>query len=216
MKKRSSLYVPPTSREGNLNGGKKTLIKNIAVVVVLAALILLFYYHISNKDGKTDQLPAEQTEVEKILAEDLEKEYPLTPKEVVKLYSSIIRCFYNETYTDEELKTLGNKARGLFDEEFLHVNPEKTYFENLNADIAEYKAAERTIFNTIIDDSSAVQYYTEADREYAVLKASYTLSDKNGYQKANHEFILRKDAESRWKILGWKLADTPAEANEDE
>lgn len=51
------------------------------------------------------------TEVEKVITKNLEKNYPETPREVVKFYNRIITCFYDEEYTDDELYELGDPGK---------------------------------------------------------------------------------------------------------
>lgn len=77
--------------------------------------------------------------------ENLDKNFPATPREVVKLYNRIITCFYNDEYTDDELYDLGDQARKLFDDELLENNPRDEYFKNLKEDISEYHDKNKTI-----------------------------------------------------------------------
>lgn len=196
---------------------KKTKkIKNMIALVIVIVLALAYYYYLSNRMGEDKTEKAETTEVGKILVEDLESKYPESPRAVIKLYSRIMTCFYNEEYTDEELTGLGLKARELFDEEFLLNNPEEEYFSNLKKEIADYEKESRTIFGTSIESASDVDYNTIDGREYAVIISTYTLKDSSGYNKANHEYLLRKSEDGRWKILGWQLSSRGATGEENE
>ena len=63
-----------------------------------------------NKPNKTPNGGDDPTSVpvERVY-KDLEKDYPPTPREVIKYYNEILDCFYNEEATKEEIEDLGNK-----------------------------------------------------------------------------------------------------------
>ena len=81
-------------------------IKIVVIGVILAALVVGYYFYLSNKTEKQQEEVVESTQVQIALMRDLEKNYPPTPKEVVKYFNEITMCFYNEKYTDEELSLI--------------------------------------------------------------------------------------------------------------
>ena len=81
-------------------------IKIIIIGLILAVIILVFYYHISNTAKSKSEEEVHPTMVQNVLMKDLERSYPPSPKEVLKYYSEITKCFYNEEYTEEELAGL--------------------------------------------------------------------------------------------------------------
>lgn len=174
---------------------------------ILVGIIVVgaFYYMISHQsDGKTEDV--ETTELDQVLNKDINT-VMTTPREVVNFYSSIVKCYYNEELTEEDIKAVGTQARALFDEELLENNPEDVFFSDLTEEILEYNEAKRIIFNYNVESGEKVEYYTEEEREYALVNASYTLKESSNFTKANEEYMVRKDEEGNWKILGWKLAD---------
>jgi len=92
---------------------KRNVIRVIAALVVIALIVGLYYYFSVHKRASVEDA-VELTEVQKVITKDLDTNYPATPREVVKYYNRIIECFYNETYTDEELYDLGDQARKHF------------------------------------------------------------------------------------------------------
>ncbi len=58
-----------------------------------------------------------------------------------------------------------------------------------------------------IENAENMVSWTMEEQEYARLFASYTQQEERNYKKVYEEFILRKNTEGRWKILGWRLAD---------
>lgn len=181
--------------------------KSVVIIVILAALALGYYFYLSNKPSEdpTDKV-VQTTKIDNILAKDISSVVN-TPKSAVKFYSEIIECLYNESPSDEEINQLGLKAREIFDEELNNNNPSESYLVILNANVLEYAQANRIIMSYTVDASDEVQYYTEEDREYAVVDATYTLRETDTFTKTNEEYILRKDEEGSWKILGWRILE---------
>ena len=91
--------------------------KGTFCLFLIVVIILVVYYSISSRGKKQGEETAEVTAVQNVLLRNLERNYPQTPKEVVKYYSEITKCFYNEEYTDEELVELAMKAKALYGDE---------------------------------------------------------------------------------------------------
>ena len=88
----------------NKNGAKL-----LVVGIILAVLVIGYYFYLSNRQSADREEVVESTLVQSVLMKDLEKSYPPTPKEVVKYFNEISKCFYNETYTEEELYDLAKQ-----------------------------------------------------------------------------------------------------------
>jgi hypothetical protein len=192
--------------------------KNVIILCVLAAMAIGYYFYLANRPGTdpTDKA-AVTTKIQDTLSKDV-KTITNTPRSAVKFYSIILQCLYNEVPSDAEIAALGNKARELLDEELVKNNPEASYFNDLNAELNEYSEAKRIVMSYAVESGDDVEYYTEADREYAIVNASYTLRETEDFTKTNEEYILRKDEEGYWKILGWRVAVQAVadDQNEDE
>lgn len=177
--------------------------KMIRVIVVVLAVVLIvgsYYYFTVYKSAGVDG-NVELTEVQKVITKDLEENYPATPREVVKYYNRIQECFYNETYTDEELYDLGDQARMLMDEELLANNPRDTYFDALKADIADFEARDKKIMSSDVCDSNDVHFRKVDGDECAYVTASYFVDEAKSYSRTYQMYVLRKDEDGNWKIL---------------
>ena len=95
---------------------KSSGIKIVLIGVVLAALVIGYYFYLSSKTQTKQEEVVESTRVQTALMRDLEKNYPPTPKEVVKYFNEITMCFYNEKYSDEELGQMAEKIQGRSEE----------------------------------------------------------------------------------------------------
>ena len=110
---------------------KRTSSTRITIIILLVIVTVVGYYaYLSNKTRES-QREASMTFVQEVLSRDLQLDYPPTPKEVVKYYSDIMKCFYNEDCTEEEIEQLGMKARDLYDRELAEHNETETYLNNL-------------------------------------------------------------------------------------
>ena len=91
--------------------GKGRSVKLVIIGIILVALVVGYYFYLSNKVKTAREEQTEVTAVQNVLMRDLERSYPPTPKEVLRYYCEITKCFYNEEYTEEELQELALKAQ---------------------------------------------------------------------------------------------------------
>lgn len=178
---------------------RKIMIGVVAVAII--GMVVGGYYYMTHKNQNSEEGSVELTEVQKVITKDLSSNYPATPREVVKLYNRILLCFYNESYSDEELYELGDQARLLFDEELLENNPRDAYFDALKADIADYKNKSKTIRSANVCDSNDVVYQTVDGAECAYVNTSYFINEDKQYVYTYQTYVLRKDEDGNWKIL---------------
>ena len=125
---------------------KKSTVRVTIVMILLVVGLVGFYAFLTGR-AKTEAQESVMTPVQQVLSRDLAKDYPATVKEVVKYYTEIEKCFYNEECTEEELEQLGMKARELYDHDLLAINEVGTYLLQLKADVKNFKDAKRRISN---------------------------------------------------------------------
>ena len=65
------------------------------IVMVLIVAVVGYYCYLVNRSNRSAQENTPTT-VENVLLRDLENNYPPTPKEVIRYYNYIVKCFYNE------------------------------------------------------------------------------------------------------------------------
>lgn len=181
-------------------------IKTLIVGIVLLALIVGYYFYLSGRNRKTAQDEIMETSLtEDVLARDLEKSYPATPREVMRYYNEIQECYYNEGNDKATIKALMKKSRELFDEELLEENPEEQHFEDLMKEVENFQKNERDIFAWSTDSVDEVQYNTMDEREWASIHSYYTLRTKGLQTKTTELFLMCKSEDGKWKIYGWDL-----------
>lgn len=193
---------------------KQSDLKSYIVLLVLALIIVGAFIIVANRGSDKDETPKMMTAVEEVLGRNLDKNYPATPKEVVKMYSEITRCFYAEEYTDEELVKMAEQSRKLFDDELRANQTDEQYIMNLNSVISNYKEQKRIISSFSVASASDVEYYDFKGDKWARLMAVYTIKTDHVFDSSKEEYLLRKDADGHWKIFGWRVMEEDDAENE--
>lgn len=181
-------------------------VKLIVIGIILAALVIGYFYYVSNKGKEAQEEDVQSTQVQVVLMRDLDKNYPPSPKEVVKYFNEISKCFYNEKYTEEELEQLAVKIQGIYDAELIANKTQEQYLKDLKSDIEDMKTNDCTISSYQVSASTDVELFTEGSDSCARLYCTYSIRQKTNIVQTQAVFILRQDEDKHWKILGWDLA----------
>lgn len=182
---------------------KKMTTRTTIIVVLLVLAVVGYYAYLSNKSRESQQ-ESTMSVVQETLSRDLSKDYPPTPKEVIKYYNEILRCLYNEKSTDEEIEALGLKARELYDAELLAINEEESYQMRLKAEVYDYRENERRITSFNLASSTSVDFFEEDNFEFAKIMCGYNMLQGGKNHPSSQMYLLRKDENNRWKIYGWE------------
>ena len=193
-------------------------VKGIIVLVIIVALIVGYYYYLSNRGAtRTEEGSVEGAEIltatQQVLLRDLDNNYPPTPREVVKYFSEVTQCFYNEENSPEDIEALGRKIRGIYDDELIANQTEQEYLDALKYDILDYQENNRIIVGYSPSSSVDVETFTEDGREWARMYCQFAIRQGGLLYDADVVFILRKDSQEHYKIYGWrKLEKKPDES----
>lgn len=179
----------------------KYVIIAIACICVICAGFFFF-----SQDNKEDE--KNLTEIEKVIVKDLNNNYPKTPREVVKFYNRIVKCYYgSEEPTEKQLSKLVDQMICLMDEDLLLVNPRDVYYNSVVSDINQYKNQKKQLVSTDVCDTNDVKYVTDdkngqAEKDnLAYVTASYFINTDGKFAYTYQEFVLRQDTKGNWKIL---------------
>lgn len=185
---------------------KKSGVGGTVLFVILMAVIIVGVYIMITTGEDNGKLEPEvkQTETEMLLDRDMEKDYPGTVREVVKVYCRLTMCLYNEEFDEEQVEALTRQLRCLYDEELLAENDEQTHFAGIKGDIAHYQSNKMSINSYTVDRASDIQYKTSDSGETAGINMYFTINENGSFKRSYQEFILRKDTGGKWKILGWR------------
>ena len=175
------------------------------VLIVFAALIvfLAVFYFVANgkrRDEGLQKLSATEATVQR----DLSINYPQTPKAVVRYYAELSQCMYDPSNSEEEVQEIAKQSRYLFDDELKAQQTDEQYLASLKTTIAAFLNDNRRIVSFTISPSSEVVYDTLDIGDVASLYCTYTMQKGPVSYSDPEHFLLRRDSEGRWKILGWQ------------
>jgi len=180
--------------------------KKIIIVIILVALVGGYYFYLSNY--KNDEEETVITKVQDVLLRNLDNDYPPTPREVLRYYSDITECLYNENYTDQQLEQMADQLLALFDEELVENNPRDQYIVNLKKEVKEFADNGYSIISYTTSKSTDVEEFTEGGRKCARMYCTYSVKSGANYTSSRQLFILRRETETgHWKILGFDLVN---------
>ena len=177
--------------------------KGLIIAIVLILLVVGYYYYLSHREvDKTEEVTV--SEAQELLLRDLDRNYPPTPKEVVKYFFDITTCLYNENLSEEDVEALALKIQELYDADLVIHNPKEEYFVDLKSEIAAFRESNSRILNYSTSSSVDVFYFEEDEGSFARLYGTYYLQVQKSLKSLEEVFVLRKDNDGHWKIFGWQ------------
>ncbi|MCQ2518401.1 MAG: hypothetical protein MJ119_06505 [Lachnospiraceae bacterium] len=194
----------------------RKIIYGVIVVLMLAVFILGAFILLNKKNSEeSTEENVNVTALTEILLQDLNKNYPPTPKELLKYYSEITCCFYNNELNEDELVKLAGKAREIYDDELVATMTDEEYVKSLKEDILNFKSQNIVVSGYSVSASTDVELFSQNGYDCARLYATYRLRQGTEYIYSNEVFILRKDEGGHWKIYGWALDQNEADEETD-
>ncbi len=178
------------------------LVVFVIVLCFVVAGCLIGYYKMMKRQQQTEE-STPTTEAEKLIAKDLESDYPETPKEVMKLWGRINQCLYNTTLEDDQFTSLLGQLRVLYSSELLEENTEENHRKKLKEEIEEFRGDKGKIVSYSAETGKTVQYKKVNGKQCADIQISYFINQKSGYSKLYEDFVLVKE-DGKWKVLGFK------------
>ncbi|MBO4310791.1 MAG: hypothetical protein J5856_06975 [Lachnospiraceae bacterium] len=185
---------------------KKTTIIGIIGIVAIAVAVIVVFWMQSHKNENPGEPEVDVSQVMELLLRDIEKSYPPTPKEVLKYYSEITCCFYNDSLTQEQLEQLAEKSYELYDDELKENMPFDQYLTDLQEEILNFQSQKIVVSGYSVSAAADVERFREDGFEWARLYATYRLRQGTDYKYSNEVFVMRKDSDGHWKIYGFDLA----------
>ena len=182
-------------------------VKVFVIGLILVGLVLGYFFYLSARNSNKDTDDVKISAVQEVLLRNLEKNYPPSPREVIKYYGQITQCFYGEEYTEEEFYQLAMKIQELYDDELVANQTQEQYLQGLKWDIEQFKEQEMIVSSYSLPSSTDVEFFSEDGYRWARLYASFTLRKGTQLGMTNEIFLLRRDDTGHWKIYGWQLED---------
>ena len=134
--------------------------KGLIIAIVLILIVAGYYYYLSHREvEKTEEVTV--SEAQELLLRDLDRNYPPTPKEVVKYFFDITTCLYNESLSEADVEALAMKVQELYDADLVIHNPKEEYFTELKSEIAAFRESNSQILNYSTSSSGDVDYFED-------------------------------------------------------
>ena len=181
----------------------------LALVVILLIFLAVFYFQINKNNSRKEELVL--TDTQSAIQRDLSVNYPQTPKAVVRYYAELSKCMYNPDNSDKEIEQLAIQSRILLDEKLVAQQTDAQYIAALRSTISGFIQDKRKIISYTTSSSSEVEYATTELGETASLYCNYTMQKDSLNYIDTEQFLLRKNEEGRWKIVGWQSANKNTE-----
>ena len=112
-----------------------------------------------------------------------------------------------ERMADEDLEELAEQIQLLYDEELIANKSQEDYMQDLRSEIVSMKENKYTIVGYEVSPSTDVEFFTEKEDSCARLYCNFYVKQGAGNVPSLEQFVLRKDGEGHWKILGWDLVN---------
>ena len=189
---------------------KNSVAKTIMGLVILAVGVLaIFILAINTPDKKADTVQI--TAATKQLAKNYDTAYPGTPRQVVTEYAEITGCLYASDTTEDQIRQLAEQMRKLMDDELIANQSFDDFYNSLRSEIVIYRDKNKVISSYSVSSSTDVKYDENQYGSLASLYMSMNVRQDGKINTIKEQFLLRKDAEGHWKILGFVLANDGAE-----
>ncbi len=185
---------------------QKKTIKIIIGVLLMCVLVLCYYAYLSEKKLKEKET-VELTEIDQLLLQNLDEDYPHSPRDVVNLYSRMITCVYNEKMEGEELTKMVKQMRKLYADEFANdaANSEKQQINGIKKELEDHPDEnDQKITNYVLQEASQVDIKDVDGEKTALVEATYTIRYGNDFSKVPQVYLLVQNSDEQWKILGWQ------------
>lgn len=188
------------------NGGTGSAIIKSLVLVGLGAIVVLGLFLLFTRNKKTPTEDNYQiTAVDEITTTNLDKNYPADPRKVVDLYAKTMQVLYRENYSNDQQDKMIAVIKGIMDDEFLANNPKIE--QSIKGEVKERKEGGYSISAYVVQGKDPEEVKVGEDKMCSVDCLFNLRHGANGTTANYYQFILRKDSEGRWKILGWTIKE---------
>ncbi|MBQ1917358.1 MAG: hypothetical protein PUC40_01485 [Lachnospiraceae bacterium] len=184
--------------------------RTVSVLVLCAVIIVAFYMYLNKAAGKRTEYKQEQavTEMDRLLDVDFSKNYPPTPREVIKWYNRYSTlCFGDKKPTKKQTEKIAVKMHELLDDELANANPESEYAASLWSQVQDFTQRKAKIYESDVCNTDDIIYKTIDKRDYAYVQATYYIREASSFTTTYQKFVLRQDENDNWKIVGFSRTD---------
>lgn len=190
---------------------KSVIVFCVVMCFAVVGSLGVYYKYMKKQQQRQQTVKKPATEVEKLIAKDLEAGYPETPKELTNLFCRYTQCIYNKSLSEEQISSLVSQLRILYCDELKERNEQGKMEQKIAADIRKYKKDEKRIISYTVDGEKNYQYQKLDGKDTVYVNYSFFMREKDKYSTWNQRVILLKEND-KWKILGFGPAPSSGAA----
>lgn len=200
---------PENKPRFNFFTGKGSIARISIMVVIIAIIVVSYYFMLTKRFSSSEETSSVATnELDVCLTQDFVKNYPNSPRDVVRWYNRITKVCYGENPNNGQIDKLCDQLRLLMDNELLANNPKGNQLAGLKMDIEKYKNRKRTIYTTSEGEHSDVRYVTAKNGDdLAYVTAAYYIREASSSSTNYQTFCLKRDGQGKYKIIAFQRTD---------
>ncbi len=183
--------------------GKKIKFNPKTLIIGLLLLGLIGFYA-GSLGKRTNKIKdsADKETIQELAEYDMNKKYPVTVGDVLKLHNRYMEAYYSLDIDDDDLTDMNKNVRHLYSAELLSYNSENDMLISLKKDIEVKKSEDYVMKGYDMPSASDIAFYTQDGKELAtaIVKQTWSLDGEVGYLPV--QYVLIKE-NGQWKIYAW-------------
>ena len=185
----------------------KKVVRAGIIALSLAILAVGYFIYLSRMSQRTstDSADAKQTELQQVLDLDLVRNYPETPREVIKTFNRITALFYDEELDADQIEKLCDMMRLLMDQDLAAKNPREEYIDSVRVQIKHYRESNSRLVSSKVASTSEIEKKKVGADQMAYVEATYTIRQGKAISITHQKFALRRDHDGNYRILAFTL-----------
>lgn len=175
--------------------------KKLLLTLVMVGICVIFFFSVRGR-GKTVNTDSQTIRLEKELAsckEQLEQDYPETPKEVVEIYNKLMGLLYSSSMKDQYITTYVEIVRELYSKELLELNTQEAQEMGIKLSREEQIDSPLIIIGSEVQEVIRVKENDSIKEDDVQVEVTYYMNSGD----INRTYHLIKE-DDKWKINSWE------------
>lgn len=182
---------------------KKGPVLILIVIVVLICFAINFFGE-KKENQSTDMDEGQHNHVDAFMNLDIETDYPKEASKVVEYYVSTTYDLYRNDISIEEFTEIAKRMLKLCDNEFVLNNDVNQYVNDFRNEILLTRQDKFVLESFLVSNEENTIYSENEGEELAKVESTYVFDLEGELTIIEKIFILRKDKNGNYKILGFK------------
>lgn len=176
--------------------------RKFGIIIFMIAICVAYFFYAKERPGIKSEVGTNAIQVDKKfedIKEKLEEEYPVTAKEVIKVYNELMGYAYCSSMKDEYIEGYVEAIRLLYSKELLKLNSKEKQVAAITAE----RVAEVDKPLVVIESSIETVVKPEVDGKISDTEAQVEVKHSTNKSDILRTYTLIKE-DGKWKIKSWK------------